>query len=131
MWIRDMGRTDRAAYVFETGHQAKREAQRFMDRASLSPGSAPLLENYQYYSHAFVPKIDSSHLQAADLLAWEWAKYYDETVDMNIRPLRKSLKALIENQPHKYRVAHVKGENLREFMREITAAGLAQLREGG
>jgi hypothetical protein len=124
--IADAGRADRVAYVFETGHKGRTEAQDFMRGASQAMES---LEAYRHVSHAFVPKTDSSHLQAADLLAWEWAKCYDETFEMGLRPARRSIRALLEGQSHRYKAVHLTGAPLRRFMTEIESMGLEQLRE--
>lgn len=119
---------DRVAYVFEAGHVGQTEAQDFMRGATRAAES---LEAYRHYSHGFVPKTDSSLLQAADLLAWEWAKCYDETVEMDLRPIRLSLRALLEPKSDRYKLRHITGAALERFMREIEALGLGQLRESG
>jgi hypothetical protein len=124
-WVRETGRVQRVAYVFESGYQAVGEAQDFLRGASRDPEGP---EFYQYYSHGFVPKKDSSHLQSADLLAWEWAKCYDETIDMDLRPVRRSLQALIKPNRQRYKVVHLTGLPLRRFMREIEQMELHQLR---
>jgi len=125
-WISDNGRQDRVAYLFESGYKGQGEAHDFLTGArSENLGQ----QNYRYHSHGFVPKADSSHAQAAGLLAWEWTKCYDETVEQRIRPIRLSLAALLSKHPNKYKALHITGLPLRRFMAEINKMGLEQLRE--
>lgn len=125
-WVRERGRNDRVAYLFESGHKAQSEAHDFLLGAS---GEQLGQEEYRYHTHGFVRKVDSSHAQAADLFAWEWAKCYDETIELRKRPMRLSLLALLKRNPRKYRALHLTGVPLRRFMAEIDRMGRDQLRE--
>jgi hypothetical protein len=76
---------DPIAYIFEAGHPHEAEAIYFIGRFAIVPEIRAL---YRYHSHSFIPKNDAIPLQAADLLAWEWAKYQDETRDKKKRDIR-------------------------------------------
>jgi len=134
-WAREHTRHERSldsvAYIFEAGHGAQCEAQRFMSRIAQDPGAAELYDYYRYGSHAFQPKPSLAALQAADFFAWEWAKFYDETVEQGLRPMRGSLLALLKRRPHRFQATHITGEPLRRYMDQFRKLGLAQLRESG
>jgi hypothetical protein len=88
-------RLDGVAYFFESGHQFQAAAHRLMALLSSHPNVAEL---YGHRSHRFIGKTDAAPLQAADMFAWEYAKYWDETVGQRKRPMRKSLVALLLDQ---------------------------------
>ncbi len=109
------------AYFFETGHRHQAEANALLDGVGGHPVLGP---RFHYHSHSFVRKQDAFGLQAADILAWEWTKYYAETHDQRIRKTRESLKALILNDPSRYLVTRFQDDTLRRFMQEqISRAG--------
>jgi hypothetical protein len=120
------GSEDRVTYVFESGHPREGEARTFLQRSVLDPIAK---ESYRHNGDAFLPKSDAIPLQAADMLAWEWAKFRDETLERGIRPMRKSLLALFQHDPKRYSVNHVTGEPLKRFMTQIRNLGLLQLEE--
>ncbi len=120
------GSADRVTYVFESGHSREGEARTFLRNAVLNPD---VKESYLHNGDAFLPKSDAIPLQAADLLAWEWAKFRDETLERGIRPMRKSLLALFQSAPKRYSLAHVTGAPLKKFMAQIRQLGLLQLEE--
>jgi hypothetical protein len=125
-FLRAFGSADRVAYVFESGHPREGEARTFMRQVVLN---ADVKESYRYGRDVFLPKSDAVPLQAADLLAWEWAKFRDETLERGIRPIRKSLLALLQNDPKRYSLSHVTGAPLKKFMGKIRDLGLLQLEE--
>lgn len=98
------------AYFFESGDEYAGEASAVMDKAKSSDGIEVGLDKfYRYYSHAFVGKEDAPPLQAADLLAWEWTKFKDETIDRWIgeasgepRRVRRSLEELMKGNPDNF-----------------------------
>ena len=113
------------AYFFEAGHRFAGSAHFLMGYAN---GSQELREAYCYKSHSFVSKADATPLQAADMLAWEWAKYRDETVSERKRPMRKSLVSLFavpgpNGKPvldkRRYSITHLEGWALQRFCNGI------------
>jgi hypothetical protein len=136
-WTRQNSRhgrpPDGVRYIFEAGHGAQDEAQRFISRIAddPDPGAAELRAYYSYESHGFQPKPALGALQAADFFAWEWAKFYDETVEQDLRPMRGSLLALLKKKSHRFQATHITGEPLRRYMEQFRQLGLAQLRESG
>ena len=84
---------------------------------------------YRYAGDSFLPKSEAVPLQAADMLAYEWAKFRDETVERSIRAPRKSLIALLGTNIKRYTGAHIEGTPLRKYMRQIEELGLLHLRE--
>jgi len=123
MWLRDtVRRDDRVAYVFDAGNTFQAETSGLI--SSAGPHDA---DPYRYYSHAFVPRDDLPALQAADLLAWEWTKFLDETVSRPIRRMRGALRSLIASDPSRYIGSHITGQPLRRFFTDIRKAICQQL----
>jgi hypothetical protein len=120
------GSEDRVTYVFESGHPRESEARTFLQSSVLDPVAK---ESYRHSGDAFLPKSDATPLQAADMLAWEWAKFRDETIERPVRLMRKSLLALFQHDPKRYSVNHITGEPLKRFMTQISELGLLQLEE--
>jgi hypothetical protein len=125
-FLRASGSEHRVTYVFESGHRREGEAREFLRHVILNPD---VKESYRHNGDAFLPKSDAVPLQAADLLAWEWAKFRDETLEQNKRPIRKSLLALFQRDPKRYSMAHVSGPRLKKYMDQIVELGLLQLEE--
>lgn len=119
---------DRLAYLFEAGHQGQGEAGRFIAAAAQDP---EFRQVYRYAAHGFILKKDSSHVQSADVLAWEWTKAWDESVEHEVRPVRRSLQALLRRREHRYLASHITGRRLAKYMEEIRTLALNQLREEG
>jgi hypothetical protein len=111
-------------YTFEAGHPYESDARNFIDAIVRNH---QLKLDFRHAGDAFLPKRGAVPLQAADLLAWEWAKCQDETLEQHLRPLRKSLRALFMRDPKRYRIAHIKGEKLIKWLNAMP--GL--LREDG
>jgi hypothetical protein len=92
-----------------------------------------LKRSYCHVSHRFAAKTDAIPLAAADLFAWEWAKYRDETVwardgrtGKKPRPIRKSLAATFmhgqeapEFNNRRFKITHLEGPTLAEFGRKL------------
>jgi hypothetical protein len=76
-FLRTSNSTDRVMYVFEAGHPHEGEARTFVRQVMLSP---VVRESYRHHGDAFLPKEDAVPLQAADLLAWEWAKFRERNL---------------------------------------------------
>lgn len=122
------GIPDGVTYVFESGHAYEAEATDVIKSIVSDPD---LKRRCHHEGTAFLPKPRAVPLQAADLLAWEWAKCKDETLDQELRPIRKSLLALSQRDPHRYRVHHITGPKLIKYLGVVRNLGLEQLREQG
>ena len=55
------------------------------------------------------------------MLAWEWAKFRDETLEQQRRPIRKSLRSLFASNPKRYSGSHVTGEPLERGIASLEA----------
>jgi hypothetical protein len=130
--VSESGFDDRIAYVFESGHEYAAEAYRFM---AITDGAPVLKAAYRHYSHAFVPKEDAVPLQAADLFAWEYARYWNLTVSQQKIKMRKSLASLLSSGlktiefNKRYKINFFTGSPLRNALEKVKALGLLQLRE--
>lgn len=119
--VREERRPDRISYTFEAGHRDEGLANLYLTR-QVADLVASHSDQYRYHSHAFVPKTDSSALQAADMLAWEWTKYRAETLKLGIRPMRGSLRALFveKGPPDRYILKHLSGTDLKRYASEVS-----------
>ena len=116
------------AYTFEAGDRYANEANYMMSNAATHP---EVQYGYQYRSHHFLPKgeLEAVPIQAADFLAWEWSKYFDETFHLEKRPMRKSLGYLLDGQAHRYMLRPMYGEKFIKFLGNIRDLGVEQLQE--
>jgi uncharacterized protein DUF3800 len=95
------------SYFFESGHRDQSEANRVMNKIFDDPISRRM---FRYKSHAFIDKVSSAPVQAADLLAWQW--YTDKRHIAEGKPRRKDCAALLRKIF--YLTAHVSSEILVE-----------------
>lgn len=116
---------EQVVYTFEAGHRCEAEAREFIKNAVQSPEAK---RSYRYLGDSFLPKSEASPLDAADLLAWEWGKCYDETISQPIRRIRKSLRALFADTK-RVLVRHVEGDALVKFLNEVRRLGLLKMTE--
>ena len=116
-WSERVTNAERVAYVFETGHRCEAEARRFLANLSLFD---ELKELFSLHSHEFAGKRQARLLSAADLLAWECAKYMEETKNAEagaaVRPMRKSLEALLSEQRRPVELRHMNKQILDDFL---------------
>ncbi len=70
-------------------------------------------------------KMDAMPIQAADLLAWEFAKNLDDTWLKSKFPTRASLKTLLRSKKPPHSVCHIEGAALREYLSEVRKLSLA------
>jgi len=130
--ISDSGSDDRVAYFFETGDEYSGCAHDFMNRYCQVPVCK---KAYRHSSHAFVDKEDAMALQSADMLAWECAKYLDETVGQRVRPMRLSLAHMllsrnaINYDDKKFKILHLTGESLKKWAEQVWQLGMEQRAE--
>jgi hypothetical protein len=106
------------AYFFESGNQHTGEANDLMSLARLGGVETEVGKSYRYRSHSFIDRRDAAPLQAADLLAWEWTKAKDETVDRALRPARRSLRELMGGNRDNFLERHLTGTHLKIFCEE-------------
>jgi hypothetical protein len=116
----------RVHYVFEAGHRFEREAMFAVGQVMQVP---ELKDGYRYEGHSFLGKADAVPLQAADLLAWEAAKFKDETLDQKIRKMRRSLRELVTADPKRYHFSFCDGASLARSLDKYRALGIEQLEE--
>ena len=117
-WITQRGSSDRVAYLFESGHRFRGEADFIMGLA----GQHEISRQWaRYEGHAFGTRNNSPQLQAADLYAWELSKFLDETVDQRKRPMRRSLKALVLPHRGRYEGRNLGAKALQKYFDEIRA----------
>ena len=129
-----VGHHEEIAYFFESGHAHQKYAHKFMSRVLDVPD---LKDSYRHYSHTFASDQDVTQLQTADLLAWEWTKYWDETAMKRERKMRKSLAALLtkgsmtvgDYDTKRVMVTHITGVPLKNFCEQVAKLGFLQLEE--
>jgi hypothetical protein len=130
--ISQSGRDDEITYIFECGHERQDEAHRFMGLADRSP---ELKAVFKHRSHEFVPKKDAPPLQAADIFAWEYAKYWDDTVQQRKIPMRKSLASILTSGhstlefQKRFKLDFLTGPPLWNALEKTKALGLTQIEE--
>jgi hypothetical protein len=127
--INDADTHENVAYFFESGDAFSDAAHRFMNLVETSP---ELKRSFSHESHTFISKSHARPLEAADVLAWEWAKYMDETRDAKRRPMRKSLAALMSDKgdfDKRYRGIHLTGDPLKIWCQRVESVGLLQVHE--
>src|SRR5581483_5879043 len=93
-WMGNLNFWGEMAYIFEAGAKHQREANGFMNDLFLDEDKRI---EYRYRSHTFEDKKRSSHLQAADMLAWHWYKEYPRFVSKE-RKTRGDFMALLEKE---------------------------------
>ncbi len=116
-------RTDVVSYLFEQGNEGPQgDADALMH---LVRRDATLRRAYHYHSHAFVGKQDSTVLQAADLLAWEYGRFKGEHLDSGKEPSRPEFRNLIMGKRIKFKAQHLtpRSRILREYFAQIQAYG--------
>jgi len=123
--VADHGERGPITYVYEAGHPYEAEARHAVHQMSQTQ---ELRDHYLYSGDAFLPKKDAVPLQAADLLAWESAKFKDETVDGS-RDIRLSLLSLVKDKPKHYHMSFCAGASLERAFQKYAALGLQQLME--
>lgn len=113
-------------YVFEAGHPFEKEAMFAVGQAMQVP---ELKTQYRYEGHSFLSKADAVPLQAADLLAWETAKFKDETLDRGMRKIRGSLLSLFTADTKRYHLSFCGGASLTRSLGKYRALAIEQIEE--
>jgi hypothetical protein len=91
-WVDKHKIEGKVAYFFETGHPLRSIANEAMNSLATQP---VMKAACLYGSHTFIPKDGALALQAADLLAWQWHKDWDNRFGENRRPRRADLENLL------------------------------------
>lgn len=110
------------AYFFESGDRYYKAANRFLEKLVSAEAGDAFRQVCRYHSHTFLPKC--ALLEAADMFAWEYAKYVDETVNKRRRPMRRSLVEIIRDDRFRYddkrfRFSHIGGSALKKYISEF------------
>lgn len=72
-WFFKAGFKGKSAYFFEAGHASRSEAEKVVGAVLTNPLHKVNDVHYGYVAHSFILKQESAAVQAADLLAWQWA----------------------------------------------------------
>ncbi len=97
-WIRDQRLSESVSYIFESGDEKQSILRRCVMAACESP---TYRQNLRVRSLHFEDKRTTPALQAADILAYEYAKEAPRRLGLASRPQRKSLIALANALPHR------------------------------
>ncbi len=125
-WLNSQKNSPEVAYFFEAGHRHASDAQWLLARIS----EHEVIERaYRYRSYKFLKKEDAVPLQTADLVAWEYAKFQDETAHRSERKARASYVALEGADKDSFLVRHRDKAALQELMDVIQLA--AEIPEPG
>jgi hypothetical protein len=90
-WADESAWPGKVSYVFESGHASQTRANRMMQGLFNIPA---LKETHRYLGHSFVDKRLMPGLQAADILAWQWAMDFKRRQERKTR--RLDLDGLLE-----------------------------------
>ena len=127
IWLDQLPDNQKIAYFIERGYRDEGEIRLFFSNLR----EHDLRGTYGMVSENVIGKQDAVLLGASDLLAWEWTKYVEETLDppsgKAIRPQRKSLARLLE--PHKPRWRTAWSTHGIHFFQSELAEHLAEKRE--
>jgi hypothetical protein len=115
-WFYQTKFSGKSAFFFENGHESRSEADRLISGLLTNPFNKVSGLNYGYVAHGFVEKAESPPVQAADILAWQWAKNVKERV--SDRPRRKDFEAMLRI-PHVF--YHFDEAKLRNFLKTFSA----------
>src|SRR5262249_25000057 len=87
-WVKRNNYKGGIAYVIEAGDDGYDQLAHLL---SYAPKTGAVVDMYQWRSHKTIGKTECSPFHAPDLFAWEWGKYWTETVVQRKRPIRRSL----------------------------------------
>jgi hypothetical protein len=113
-------------YVIEAGDDGYDQLAHLL---SYAPKSKEVVDLYQWNGHSTLPKTSCSPFHAPDLFAWEWGKYWIETVVQKKRRIRMSLVNLLNGRLDSYKVMHLGGDPLLRFFNHVNDLGVQQLQE--
>jgi hypothetical protein len=93
-WFFKIGFQGKSAYFFEAGHESRSEAEKVVGDVLTNPLHKINDVHYGYVAHSFILKQEAAAVQAADMLAWQWAT--DVKHQMSGRPRRKDFESLLQ-----------------------------------
>lgn len=93
-WFHQTNFRGKSAFFFEDGHKSRPEADKVVESVLSNPLHQLRSVHYGYQSHSFISKMDSAAVQAADVLAWQWAT--DIKREVAGKPRRKDFASLKE-----------------------------------
>ena len=125
-WAKRNGYRGGITYEIEAGDDGYDQLEQLLVYASKVNEIADL---YQWKGHGTAPKTAASPFHAPDLLAWEWGKYWQESVIEKRRTMRRSLWHLLNDRVDRYSFQHLSGPPLLKFFSGIHALGVEQLEE--
>jgi hypothetical protein len=120
-WSKETGYKGRFEYIFEAGHKHQEEANRIMNAIHGSNSSE------SYSSHKFVSKQDAPPLQAADMLAWQYAHYIKRRSE-GFSNRRKDFEALLRPRDRLIEFGRDAVNQWRALMDKLDQETLAKLR---
>ena len=111
VWGDRNGYQGKIAYFFEAGAASQSAANNIMDLKVSSPKGR---ETYWYQSHSFLMKVESTPLQAADILAWHWRdQCLRASTDAEVHP---DFVPLVDDRTH---IWHFDNDALHEFAEAV------------
>lgn len=84
----------KSAFFFEDGHKSRSEADKVVESVLSNPLNQFRSVHYGYQGHSFISKTQAPAVQAADILAWQWAT--DIKRELAGKPRRKDFISLKE-----------------------------------
>lgn len=104
-WFFRTGFRGKSAYFFEAGLESLSEAAKVIRSVLANPFAKMNDVRYGYVAHSFIAKQEAAAVQAADLLAWQWAP--DVRHQMQGRPRRKDFESLSQAPPSESEAASI------------------------
>ena len=127
LWMERNGYRGGISYVIEEGDEGWDQLSHLLTWVK----DPQVKRLYQWAGDSRAPKTVGSPFHAPDLLAWEWGKYWDETV-LRVekrRKMRRSFVALLVNHLDRYHFQHLSGPPLLKFFNSVHALGVEQLED--
>jgi hypothetical protein len=114
------------SYLIEGGDEGQDQLEHLLSSA---PKVQAVRDIYQWAGHSLVPKTAGSPFHCPDLLAWEWGKYWTESVFEKFRPMRLSFVNLLVGRLDDHMFQFLAGDSLIRFFNQIRDLGVEQLQE--
>ena len=126
MWAKRNDYKAGIAYLIEAGDEGQDELEHLLSHASKSPDAQSL---YQWAGHSMIPKTACSPFHGPDMLAWEWGKWWLESVFQKRRPMRLSFVNLLIGRLDDHVFKFLAGQPLMRFFNQVNELGVEQLQE--